>query len=318
LQALVAVAESYDEAGFTPESRTPFATALKDAKTVLGNAEALDADVVPVYNALRLAVTDGLTPKASTAALSALAQAAREIEASLGPDGAALAAEVAKVAAVLGNANASQADVDAAFGTLSNAVRTSMSALASKPPTIVEVGSKNVVAKVKLAQSQLTLVKKKSLTLPAAVYFSGTHPSYGDTVVWKSSNPKVAKVNQNGKITAVKKGTATITVTSKAANAKGKQVSAKIKVKVVTKKPKSKVTKVTAKVPKSMKLGQVLYITGKYSSSKATGVKVSYSTSKYQRVVVDKTGRLLAKSKGKDTLTVKAGKKTKKYTITVK
>jgi hypothetical protein len=151
------------------------------------------------------------------------------------------------------------------------------------------------------------------------VYADNQPPVYSDAVTWKSSNPKVAKVNQNGKVTGVKKGTATITATSKAVNAKGKTVTAKLKVKVVTKKPKTKVTKVWAnKVPKTMKLGQTVYITGKYSSTKATGVKVTYSTPKYHRVVVDKTGRLITKSKGKDTLVIKAGGKTKKYTITVR
>jgi hypothetical protein len=241
---------------------------------------------------------------------------------------------------VVSNPNATQDGVDAA----TEAVATALAGLVLKPAdppkevikevvkeVVKEVPGKEVVkevpgkgvpaattAKVKLAQSQLTLVKKKSAKISAGVYFSGSHPSYWDALTWKSSNPKVAKVNQNGKITGVKKGTATITVTTKAIDAKGKQVSAKLKVKVVTKKPKSKVTKVSASVPKSMKLGQVVYITGKYSSSKAAGVKVSYSTSKYHRVVVDKAGQLVAKSKGKDTLTVKAGKKVKKYQVIVK
>ena len=34
-------------------------------------------------------------------------------------------------------------------------------------------------------------------------------------VTWKSSKSKIAKVDKNGKVTALKKGTATITVTTK-------------------------------------------------------------------------------------------------------
>jgi hypothetical protein len=116
----------------------------------------------------------------------------------------------------------------------------------------------------------------------------------------------------------VRAGTATVTVTSKAVNVNGKEVSAKVKVTVVAKKPKQKVTKVAASVPKSLKVGQVVYVTGKYSSAKAAGVKVAYATKNYRVAVVDRAGRLVAKSKGKDVVTVKAGGKTKKYTITVK
>jgi uncharacterized protein YjdB len=173
------------------------------------------------------------------------------------------------------------------------------------------------VVKVKTAQSSLTLKKKQSATVPAGVYYADGKAIYWDALTWKSSNTRVAKVNQNGKITAIKKGAATITVTTKDANAKGKKVSTKIKVKVVTKKPNAKVTKVSASVPKTMKVGQISYITGKYTSTKATGVQVSYTTKKYQVAVIDKVGRIVTKSRGTDVITVKAGKKTKKYTITV-
>ena len=47
------------------------------------------------------------------------------------------------------------------------------------------------------------------------------------TLTWSSSDSRIAKVNKKGKVTAVKKGTATITVTT----SNGK--TAKVKIKVV-------------------------------------------------------------------------------------
>jgi hypothetical protein len=66
-----------------------------------------------------------------------------------------------------------------------------------------------------------------------------------------------------------------------------------------------------------LKVGQQVYITGKYSSAKAAAAKVSYSSVKYRVAVVDKAGWIVAKSKGTDTIIVKVGKKAKKYKIKV-
>jgi alpha-L-fucosidase 2 len=137
-------------------------------------------------------------------------------------------------------------------------------------------------------------------------------------VAWKSSNTKVATVSGDGIITAKKSGKVTISVTSNRADAAGKNVSASIKVTVVSKKPKSKVTKVTASVPKTISAGAVAYITGKYSSSKATGVKVTYVSSDVSVAEVDSVGRILARAVGTVKITVKAGGKSRTYTVIVK
>mgnify|MGYP004517933943 CR=1 FL=1 len=77
-------------------------------------------------------------------------------------------------------------------------------------------------ASVKLSATKKTLKVKKSYTLKV----SGL--AYGDSVKsFKSSKKKVAAVNKKGKITAKKKGSATITVTLKS----GKTAKCKITVK---------------------------------------------------------------------------------------
>ncbi|MDR1153027.1 MAG: Ig-like domain-containing protein, partial [Bifidobacteriaceae bacterium] len=129
---------------------------------------------------------------------------------------------------------------------------------------------------------------------------------------WKSSKASVASVSASGKITAKKRGKATISAT-----AGGKTV--KIAVTVRAKgSAKAKVTKVSATgVPKTMKVGQVAWVTASYAPATATGVKATFASSSAARAAIDKTGRLTAKAPGKATITVKAGTKTKKYTVTV-
>ncbi|MDR1768595.1 MAG: glycoside hydrolase family 3 C-terminal domain-containing protein [Propionibacteriaceae bacterium] len=189
-------------------------------------------------------------------------------------------------------------------------------------PTPTPIVQGPFVTKVKLAQTSVTLKKGKTFTIPVGVYFKGSvAPTYrGGDVTWKSSNKKVATVSASGKIKALKTGTVTITATSKKKNTDGKKMTDTIKVTVV-KSSKAKVTKVSASnLPKgkTMTLAQQVYIDGKYTSAKALGVKVKYSTKKAMIVSVDKAGLLKALTKGKDVLYIKAGGKTKKYTITVK
>ena len=74
-----------------------------------------------------------------------------------------------------------------------------------------------IVSKVKLNKSKATVEKGKTLTLKATV----SPTSLSDkSVIWKSSNTKVATVTSVGKVKGVKAGTATITCTSKATGAK--------------------------------------------------------------------------------------------------
>ena len=67
------------------------------------------------------------------------------------------------------------------------------------------------VVKIKLNHKSATLKVKKTLKLkPTITPKKGSYKC----VTWKSSNPKVAKVNSKGKVTALKKGKAVITCTA--------------------------------------------------------------------------------------------------------
>ena len=131
----------------------------------------------------------------------------------------------------------------------------------------------------------------------------------GDRVKsWTSSKPEVATVDANGKIQGKKKGTAVITVTT----ASNLTYSFKIKVQ----KPKVATKKIIIESPENLTLKkkqkakidvQLLPIT--------TLDKISYKTSD-KKVAIVKKGFIIAKSKGKAKITVKAGKK--EITIKVK
>jgi uncharacterized protein YjdB len=82
------------------------------------------------------------------------------------------------------------------------------------------------VSKVKLNKTSLKLKKGKAYQLKATLSPANVYSGY-KKVTWKSSNKNVVKVSGKGKITALKKGTATITV--KTHNGK----TAKCKVRVV-------------------------------------------------------------------------------------
>ncbi len=71
--------------------------------------------------------------------------------------------------------------------------------------------SKYVCASFSLSQTQCDLLAKEKLTLTCSSDVSGT---------WSSSNTKVAKVDKNGKVTAVAGGTATITFAGEGMTAK--------------------------------------------------------------------------------------------------
>ena len=82
------------------------------------------------------------------------------------------------------------------------------------------------VSSLKISAKSKTLRKGKTITLKVTV-----SPTYASNkkIKWSSSNPKVAKVDSKGKVTAVKKGTATIK--AKALDGSKQIVSCKIRVK---------------------------------------------------------------------------------------
>lgn len=160
---------------------------------------------------------------------------------------------------------------------------------------------------LKLNATSITLKKKQSTT-----NIKVTNMAKGDKVVsWTSSNTKIVKVSNSGKLTAQNKtGNATVTVKLKS----GK--SAKIKVKVQSKPVQT--TKITG-LKKSVTLKKGKKLTLKPTILPITSAeKVTYKSSDKKIVSVTSKGVIRGLKAGKAKITVASGKKKYVVTVTVK
>ena len=169
-----------------------------------------------------------------------------------------------------------------------------------------------VITPVPVPATEITLdtVKKsleagKSFTLKATVTPSDTT----DAVEWSSSNVKVAKVSEDGTVTAVKEGTAVIT--AKAGNVEATCT-------VTVKKAVVKVTKVTVSATPSRNVaaGKKVQLKATVTPSKATNKAVTWKSSNTKYATVDSNGLVtFKKNAGGKTVTITATAKdgSKKY-----
>ncbi len=155
------------------------------------------------------------------------------------------------------------------------------------PPIIVPAKTT-----VSLAKSSASIYVKGSTTIKFTVKNGNGKTSF------TSSNKNVAKVSSTGKVTGLKKGTATITV-------KNNGVSKTFKVTVNNPKLNKKST--------SIKKGKTftLKITGKVGKAK-------YVSSNKKVATVNKKGKITGKKKGKATITVTTNGMKLKCKVTVK
>lgn len=189
-------------------------------------------------------------------------------------------------------------------------------------------GGANVVATCKVTVRQsvqsITMAKKatvltgKKVTLKA--YVSPTN-AYIKSLYWKSSNTKVAKVTQTGVVTGVKKGTATVSATTK----DGSKKTVKCTVTV-----NQAVTKVTLNITsvKLAKKGSTVNVTATVAPKTAYNKNLAVKSSSTKVVKVNKSTvasgkavKLTAVKKGsaKVTFTAKDGsKKSAVCKVTVK
>ena len=159
--------------------------------------------------------------------------------------------------------------------------------------TVVKATKK--AASIKLSKKTLTLKKGAYTQLKATLSKNST-----DKVTWSSSNKKVAKVDVNGVVTALKGGRATITVKA----ASGKKATCKVTVKESATKVKLNKTKAT------LKKGGTLTLKAMVTPSSSTD-KLTWSSSNRKVATVDSKGKVTAKKKGTAVITVKttSGKK---------
>jgi alpha-L-rhamnosidase len=317
--AATALTPSLD--AYTPATAAAVTQALAEANAVLADTSDLTQADIDAAKAKLMTALTGLVKKPAPAVEKAALQAAIAIadakkSADYSAGFPALTTALAAAKTVNANPSATQAQVDKATADLIKAIN----ALKPKVTVKTDVPGKQIVAtKVKFGQAGVTLVKGKTFTLKPGVYYTKGSPDYVNGATYKSSNTKVATVDKKtGKVKALKPGKAKITATTKLKNAGGKTLSTSYTVTVVKSKPKAKVTKITvSNMPKTMKVGQTVWVTAKYSKANTPGVKVSYSSKESGIVAIDAAGRVQALKKGTDVITVKVGGKSKKFTIKV-
>lgn len=142
------------------------------------------------------------------------------------------------------------------------------------------------VSKITLNRTSQTLSKGKSFTLAATVKPSN---ATNKTLTWTSSNPKVATVDKNGKVTAIKNGTATITCKS----ANGKKATCTITVKNI------KVSDIQLdKRSVLVDQGATFTIVATIVPGNATNQKINWSSSDKSVAKVSSSGKVTAVAPG--------------------
>ncbi|SDN43900.1 Uncharacterized conserved protein YjdB, contains Ig-like domain [Fictibacillus solisalsi] len=143
---------------------------------------------------------------------------------------------------------------------------------------------------LKLSKDKLNITKKQTVKVTATV--TPTNAA-NKTLVWKSSNAKVATVDTKGSIKGIANGSATITATAK----DNSKLSKKVAVTVSTKTIKVNKTKL------SVTAGKTAQLTATVLPTDSTDKKVTWKSSNTRIATVDSKGKITGKKKGSATIT---------------
>ena len=168
---------------------------------------------------------------------------------------------------------------------------------------VCEVTVEVPVETITLDKTSLELNKGESETLTATVKPDNATVK---VVTWSSSDETVATVDDNGKVTGVAAGSATIT-----AKAGGKTASCAVTVTV----PVESIT--LDKTSLTMKVGETATLKATVKPDDATDKTVTWSSADKSIATVDKTGKVTAVKEGETVITATAGDKTASCKVTV-
>ncbi|GAA0087027.1 hypothetical protein UT300007_34680 [Clostridium sp. CTA-7] len=162
----------------------------------------------------------------------------------------------------------------------------------------IENLSSNKVTGVSLDKTSAELEVNETLELKATIT---PEDATNKEVTWASSDEKVAKVDENGKVTAIGEGKATITVTTRDGNFKATS-EITVKAKEV---PVVKVTGVSLdKTSAELKVNETLELKATITPLDATNKEVTWASSDGKVAKVDENGKVTAIGEGKATITV--------------
>ncbi len=180
------------------------------------------------------------------------------------------------------------------------------------PSTVISAGAASKIKSIKINTygKNLTVNKGKKVKLNLTVKPAKS----AKNIKWKSSNKKIVKVSKNGKITALKKGSAVIT--AKATDGSGKKVS----IIITVGKKVSKVTLTNTGDTKTVYVGKSYNLKTAVKPAKAANKKLKWFSSDNSVVSVS-NGVITPKKNGTAKIKVVSTDGTKKsdsVTVTVK
>ncbi len=162
------------------------------------------------------------------------------------------------------------------------------------------------VTGVSLNKTSLSLRVGEKAALTATVAPSNAS---NKNVIWRSSDSSVATVDESGRISALKPGNTTVTVTTEDGS---KKTTCSVSVLPVS------VTGVSLnKTSLSLKVGEKATLTATVTPSNASNKKVSWGTSDASVATVDINGKITAVGEGSATVTVTSADGSKKAICTV-
>ncbi|KSU81708.1 Uncharacterized conserved protein YjdB, contains Ig-like domain [Fictibacillus enclensis] len=170
----------------------------------------------------------------------------------------------------------------------------------------ITVTVKNIIpSSLTINKATFNITKKQTVKVTATVTPTNTTDK---TVLWKSSNTKVATVDTKGNIKGIANGSATITATRK----DNPKLSKKVTVTVSTKTVKVNKTKL------SVTAGKTAQLSATVSPSDSTDKKVTWKSSSTKYATIDSKGKITGKKKGSATITASVkGAKSVNIKVTV-
>lgn len=161
------------------------------------------------------------------------------------------------------------------------------------------VGKVTAILPSKLTLDQTALALKVGKTAQLKVTLepdSVTDP----TILWTSSDEKIATVSADGLITAVQPGKATITATAKANSSVKASCEVTVEAAVVP------VSGINLGGDQAIQVGQTINLTAEITPSDATNKKVTWTSSNPTAATVDDVGKVTALAPGETTVTATA------------
>jgi len=161
------------------------------------------------------------------------------------------------------------------------------------------------IAEISLNKTTLSLIVGDSEILQAII--TPEDATLREGVKWETSDDKIATVDNNGKVVAVKEGEATITV-----SVEGKKAECKVSVDYIH------VSSITLnKTEETLYIGETLSITATLNPSNVTYNTITWESSNENVAKVDQSGRVSAIGKGTTTITAKSDGKEATCSMTV-